>query len=234
MRFIASGASVIGPRHIDQHGPNQDAMTLSGWRGGWIAAVADGLGSRSHSDVGARSACQVSRKILRQAPYKFVLSELLPKVHQEWLKSIRPLHPRDVATTLLFARVMSSGDVHASQLGDGLMLTRFGGEFRCMTRERSAFGNQTSALELNYVPDRWTSVVGRLSNPGDGIVLMTDGVADDIHPAHLADFFDALYHDMKSRNRRRGRRWLQSELKDWATPLHSDDKTVVAIFRTCK
>jgi hypothetical protein len=63
---------------------------------------------------------------------------------------------------------------------------------------------------------------------------MTDGVADDLEPAQLADFFDALYQDLSTRNRRRGRRWLQSELSDWATPLHSDDKTLVAIFRTSK
>jgi hypothetical protein len=47
---------------------------------------------------------------------------------------------------------------------------------------------------------------------------MTDGVADDLEPAQLPDFFDALYQDLSTRNRRRGRRWLQSELNDWATP----------------
>ena len=75
---------------------------------------------------------------------------------------------------------------------------------------------------------------GRLTEPGDGVVLMTDGVADDLEPAQLADFFDALYQDLGIRNRRRGRHWLQSELNDWATPLHSDDKTLVAIFRMSK
>jgi hypothetical protein len=29
------------------------------------------------------------------------------------------------------------------------------------------------------------------------LVLMTDGVADDLEPAQLADFFDALYQDLK-------------------------------------
>jgi hypothetical protein len=64
--------------------------------------------------------------------------------------------------------------------------------------------------------------------------MMTDGVADDLEPAQLADFFNALYKDLSTRNRRTGRRWLQSEMNDWATPLHSDDKSLVAIFRTSK
>ena len=234
MRFIACGASVIGPRHLDLHEPNQDAMALTGCRDGWIAAVADGLGSRTRSDLGARRACQVSRRILRAAPSTFDLPATLPLIHQQWLEAIEPTTPRDAATTLLFARVTAEGDVHAAQLGDGLLLARCAGEFRRITPERTAYGNQTWALESTHVQDKWSTAEGRFAEPGDGLVLMTDGVADDLEPTQLADFFDALYQDLNTRNRRRGRRWLQCELNDWATPLHSDDKTLVAIFRTSK
>lgn len=234
MRFIACGASVIGPRHLDLREPNQDAMALTGCRDGWIAAVADGLGSRACSDLGARRACQVSRRVLRAAPSSFDLSATLPLIHQQWLETIEPTTPRDAATTLLFARVTAEGDVHAAQLGDGLLLARCAGEFRRITPERTAYGNQTWALESTHVQDKWSTTEGRLTEPGDGVVLITDGVADDLEPAQLVDFFDALYQDLNTRNRRRGRCWLQSELNDWATPLHSDDKTLVAIYRTTK
>lgn len=232
MRFIACGASVIGPRHRDMGEPNQDAMALTGCWGGWIAAAADGLGSRVRSDLGARSACQVSRRILRGASSSFDLPATLPLIHQQWLKAIDPTTPRDAATTLLFSRVTAEGDIDAAQLGDGLLLVRCAGEFRRVTPDRTAYGNQTWALESAHAQDKWNTTKGRLTAPGDGVVLMTDGVADDLEPAQLGDFFDALYHDLSTRNRRRGRRWLQSELNDWATPLHSDDKTLVAIFRT--
>ncbi len=231
MRFIACGASVIGPRHLDLGEPNQDAMALTGCQGGWIAAVADGLGSRSSSELGARSACQVSRRILRAASSSFDLPATLPLIHQKWLEAIEPTTPREAATTLLFSRVTVEGDIHAAQLGDGLLLVRCAGQFRRITPDRTAYGNQTWALESTHAQDKWSTALGRLTEPGDGVVLMTDGVADDLEPAQLADFFDALYQDLSTRNRRRGRRWLQSELNDWATPLHSDDKTLVAIFR---
>jgi hypothetical protein len=234
MRFIACGASVIGPRHLDLGEPNQDAMTLTGCRNGRIAAVADGLGSRTRSDLGARRACQVARRILRAAPMGLDLPATLPLVHQQWLEAIGPARPRDAATTLLFARVTAEGDVQAAQLGDGLLLVRCGGEFRRVSPERTAYGNQTWALESTHLQDKWSTTQDKLAGPGDGVVLMTDGVADDLEPDQLGDFFDALYQDLGTRNRRRGRRWLQSELNDWATPLHSDDKTLVAIFRTSK
>ena len=234
MRFIACGASVIGPRHLDIGEPNQDAMVLTGCQGGWFAAVADGLGSRAFSDVGARNACQVSRRILRAAPSEFDIAETPPLVHQQWLEAIELTTPRDAATTLLFARVSVDGDIRAAQLGDGLLLMRCAGKFRLLTPDRIGYGNQTCALESTHIQENWNTSHGRLSEPGDGLVLMTDGVADDLEPAQLADFFDVLYQDLSTRNRRRGRRWLESELKDWVTPLHSDDKTLVAIFRTSK
>jgi hypothetical protein len=232
MKFIACGASVIGPRHIALGEPNQDAMALMGFRGGWTAAVADGLGSRVRSDVGARNACRVSQRILRSVSNSFDLYATLPLIHQQWLEAIEPATPRDAATTLLFARVAANGDFHAAQLGDGCLLVRCAGEFRCVTPDRTAYGNQTWALESEHVQDKWSATKSRLTEPGDGVVLMTDGVADDLEPAQLADFFDAIYLGLRSRNRRCGRRWLQSEFNDWATPLHSDDKSLVAIFRT--
>jgi hypothetical protein len=169
---------------------------------------------------------------LRATSSSFDLPATLPLIHQQWLEAIDPTTPRDAATTLLFGRVTDQGEVHAAQLGDGLLLVKCAGEFRRVTPERTAYGNQTWALESTHLQDKWSCTKGRFTEPGDGVVLMTDGVADDLEPAHLADFFDALYQDLSVRNRRRGRRWLQSELNDWATPLHSDDKTLVAIFRT--
>lgn len=60
---------------------------------------------------------------------------------------------------------------------------------------------------------------------------MTDGVSEDIDTASLPAFMETIYRNVLRRNRRRGRRWLESELTNWATPLHSDDKSLVAVFR---
>jgi hypothetical protein len=160
---------------------------------------------------------------------KFV--DALPVIHEQWVKAIAPYEPRDTATTLLLSRITANGQVHAAQLGDGLVLLRVGGQFQCMTPRREGYGNQTWALESAYRPDKWHTAEGTLTQAGDGVVLITDGIADDLDPEQLSAFMAGLYEDLRTRNRRSGRRWLQSELTDWSTPMHSDDKTLVAIFR---
>jgi hypothetical protein len=169
--------------------------------------------------------------VLRAYPRGEDLSGALKNVHENWIDEIAPISPNDAATTLLLASVTEQGDVRAAQLGDGILLLRCAGEFRCITPERTGFGNQTWALESEHRPDRWTTAKGKFAQAGDGVLLATDGVADDLDMKELPKFLDALYQNMSGRSRRNGRRWLRMELEDWATPMHSDDKTLVAIFR---
>jgi serine/threonine protein phosphatase PrpC len=169
---------------------------------------------------------------LRTAPAHLDFPDALLSIHADWLKAVAPLSPKDVATTILFARVSGEGNVHAAQLGDGLLLLRYAGKFHCITPERTGYGNQTQALETTLAPDQWHVFSGNFTLPGDGVVLLSDGVADDLEPEQLAEFVDALYQALSTKNRRRGRRWIHSELVNWATPMHGDDKTLAAIFRT--
>lgn len=231
MKFSACGASVIGPRHLDLGEPNQDALVLSGCEGGWVAAVADGLGSRPRSDLGARRACQVSRRVLRGLASEVSLRAALPRIHDLWLNEISPITPEDATTTILMARVARNGRVVAAQLGDGALIIRSRGEIHCITPGRTGFANQTWALDAIFRADRWVVAESALVQPGDGVVMMTDGVSDDVRDDSLPEFMDALYENALKRCRRRGRRWIERELRDWATPLHSDDKTLVSIFR---
>ena len=64
----AAGVSVTGPGHVSLGQANQDAIALRGWRGGWIAAVADGLGSRPLSGLGSRLAVQAAQQTIRSMP----------------------------------------------------------------------------------------------------------------------------------------------------------------------
>ncbi|MCP8687136.1 PP2C family serine/threonine-protein phosphatase [Marinobacterium sedimentorum] len=231
MQFFAAGSSVRGPAHVEQGLPNQDSILLRGHRGGWMAAACDGLGSCEFSHVGSAAACDSLRQVLSRGCIDSTAS-VSAALHQEWFQKIRPYAVRDVATTCLWASVAADGLCRLGQIGDGLVLYRSAGRLFQLTPNRLGFGNQTLALWDEYKEQHWHHVDIVLSQPGDGILLMTDGVSEDIVPDMLQDFFSAVYRSVAQRGRRAGRQWLNNELQNWSTPMHGDDKSIVAIFRS--
>lgn len=228
----AVGASVIGPGHLQEQQPSQDALSLRGWRSGWIAAVADGLGSKSQSALGARLAVQSAQAVLR-SPDSWELPDrdLVTLIYRRWLKAIGTLEPGTHATTLLVAASDSTGHVRVFQLGDGVILARTLKGIEVITPDRSGFGNQTKALGVDRSWSAWVTATVKLKQPGDLVLLMTDGVADDIETGSTEGFVDAVHRQVVKRSRRAGRKWLKNELTQWATPGHTDDKTVAMIFK---
>ena len=232
----AAGACVTGPAHLAACEPGQDALSLRGWRGGWIAAVADGLGSRPLSAHGSRLAVQTAQACLReQAAPSFPKSDaraLATDLYRRWL-SQRPGHElsAQAATTLLLAACNASGKVQTWQIGDGLIVAYIGGQLRVHTPERSGFGNETCALGVDRGWSAWNTAQFSLNQPGDLLALMTDGVADDLSAPSLPGFLRTLHRELQYRSRRQGRRWLTHELLNWATPWHSDDKTLAVIYK---
>ncbi|EOT13857.1 protein phosphatase 2C domain-containing protein [Pseudomonas aeruginosa] len=229
MRLLAGGASVRGPAHQLDGTPNQDALCVSGLRGGWCIAVADGLGSRSLSHLGSRKAVQLFRQLVRQRQ-DMPHGTVAPVLRDAWLVHFGDCY-RDHETTCLWARVDASGRGVAGQVGDGLLLVRSQGVFTALTERRQGFGNQTTTLAQVDSQDG-CSVDLVLSLPGDGVLLMTDGISDDLIPEQLEPFFDAIYQRQLRCSKRRMRQWLTRELHGWSTPRHGDDKTIAGIFRT--
>jgi len=228
MRLLIGGASVPGPAHLLDGTPNQDALGISGLKGGWCIAVADGLGSRPLSHLGSRKAVQLFRHLVR-SQVDIRHDKIGLALRDAWLNHFSDSH-RAYETTCLWARVDASGHGLAGQVGDGLLLVRSRGEFKVITSQRQGFGNQTLTLAQ---ADKQTisSIEIDLNSPGDGVLLMTDGISDDLIPEQLESFFEAIYRRQMRSSKRQMRLWLTQELNGWSTPRHSDDKTIAGIFR---
>lgn len=228
MRLLAAGASVCGPAHRQDGEPNQDALGVYGLRGGWCAVVADGLGSRPHSHLGSRKAVNLLRQLMRGARPPSA-AEVAPALRKAWLDYFGKGY-RDYETTCLWASVDVAGRGLVGQVGDGLLLVRSAGVFSVLSTPRIGYSNHTSTLAQRD-PAEFCSAEIALTQPGDGVLMMTDGIADDLIPEQLELFFDAIYWRMLHNSRRRISRWLKQELNGWSTPQHSDDKSLAGIFR---
>ncbi|MBL3559111.1 MULTISPECIES: PP2C family serine/threonine-protein phosphatase [Marinobacter] len=227
----AAAASVIGPSHKSHGIPNQDAFVLRGHRGGWLLAVADGLGSKPFSDIGSAIAARTAIEVLARECSEEDPRKQIEAIYKLWLKRLPVSQPALAASTLLFVACDSDGYGWLAQLGDGAALIREEGATKTLTNDRAGFGNETEALGVTKSFGAWSHRRVALTHRGDGVVLMTDGVADDLKPETLGDFYDALLMAGVVRNKRRFRRWIERELEAWTTRLHSDDKTLGMIFR---
>lgn len=228
----AVGASVTGPGHLLASQPSQDALSVRGWRGGWISAVADGLGSKPFSGVGSRLAVQCAQAVLRETDaWHLSDREVVTAIYQRWLAQVASLEPAAFATTLLLAACHAQGKVRYFQMGDGLIVAKSRGVVQVLTPERTGFGNQTHALGVDRSWSAWTTGSVQIPHPGDFVLLMTDGVSDDIDAHHAGEFAAAVHREVAARTRRGARAWLTHEMTHWATPGHTDDKTISMIFR---
>jgi len=230
MKFAATGCSVVGPAHLQDKQPNQDAVLVQGIRKGWCIAVCDGLGSRQLSHKGSRLAANLIRSAVGRSETVDCSAEAISlALQQNWLDAVEQVSS-PYETTCIWASVDSNGLLKSGQVGDGLLLIRSEGKFSVITPERSGFGNQTQTL-AKADPEEWSFVDTAISQVGDGILLMTDGISDDLISEQLEPFFDTVFMQLKRTNKRRCKVWLTQELAEWSTPLHGDDKSIAGIFR---
>lgn len=229
--LFASAATVIGPSHKDGREPNQDAVLLRGHRGGWFLAVADGLGSRQLSHVGSRLAVRTAYRSLRSGLFELSPRNAIHRFYSDWLNALPKKAPGLMATTLLAASCNREGRCVIAQLGDGLALYRSRGEFGALDDGRVGFSNETAALGVTKSFSAWRFADVELVEPGDVVVLMTDGIADDLQPERLEGFARKLSRETSKRGRRGGKRWLEQQLSAWPTAMHADDKTIGMICR---
>jgi len=232
--LFASAATVIGPSHREGCEPNQDAVLLRGHRGGWFLAVADGLGSRQLSHVGSRLAVITAYRTLRNGLFERSPRDAIQGFYRDWLNTLSGKAPGLMATTLLVASCNVDGRCVIAQLGDGLVLYRSRGVFGAVSDRRAGFANETAALGVTKAFSAWRFADVELVEPGDGVLLMTDGLADDLKPERLEGFACKLSRETSKRSRRGGKRWLEQQLAAWPTAMHADDKTIGMICRIKK
>jgi hypothetical protein len=226
------GASEIGPGHIADGKPNQDAWLAFHHLWGDGIVVSDGVGSRPLSDWGSRAACLAVAGAARACLGMSTIDQafLCDRIKRRWLSLTVPLDARDCAATCLFAFRVNDGWVRIGMLGDGLAsVIGTDGTVRTLSEDKSqGFSNVTAALSAKTTSTDWRW----LSLPEaecQAIVLCTDGVADDLADASgFVKEFAVAHCRLSSVS---AARRVRESLANWPTPRHSDDKTIACLFR---
>lgn len=230
MKFVAYGASVMGPAHVVSGLPNQDSMFIRNSKKFWLAVVSDGMGSRPHAHIGSRLACKAAFDVTQQLDFSTPDRILVERIYQRWLQLLGNFSPNDAVATFLMAWGKPNGECRLFQLGDGAVLYHQNETKQLlMSKSEGTFSNETTGLGLSKKWSDWNCKKIKLKKSGQGLILMTDGISDDIDD--LDDFSLALFDELKGKSKRNGKRWITRELEAWPTPHHTDDKTIAVIYR---
>lgn len=230
MRFLTYGVSVIGPGHIATGLPNQDAIFLRSSKKSWLAVLSDGMGSRPHAHIGSTLACQAAFSITQDLDFSTPDRILIERIYQRWLKMLGDISPNDAVATFLMAWGLPNGECRLFQLGDGAVLYHQDETAQLVNQSDASFSNETTGLGLSKKWSDWHCKKVRLKKSGQGVVLMSDGISDDID--NLLIFTPALFESLKGKSKRHAKRWITRELDAWPTPKHTDDKSIAVIYRT--
>ncbi|SIT08145.1 Serine/threonine protein phosphatase PrpC [Thalassolituus maritimus] len=223
-RFFS--ASVIGPGHVSDGLPNQDYQLHRQAQHCWCAVVCDGMGSRPDSGIGSREAAKAVWASVKSLPFDVPDKVLVQTFYQGWLQQLKLLNigAADAVTTCLLVWGLPDGRFRYAHLGDGLLASPRGVISEC---EDERFSNETTGLGISRQLSDWRFGVGSLKDYGGCLVLMTDGISEDL--TDVSAFTACLAGTLKTKSYRVGKRWLNRLCNDWPTPGHSDDKTIVVV-----
>ncbi len=231
--FIGFGGSVTGPEHARLGRPNQDAWTCRKAGGSLMAAVADGLGSAGHGDLGAKAACASAMEAFRLArragePPSW---HTIAVMRAAWHQLVARWGAEHCGTTCLACFVDPYGAMFATQAGDGIVAVRHAdGRLDILPRKDKPFQNLTDTL-LSLSAKEWPVLSGSML-PGDAVFMATDGIADDLEPTKIGDFIAHLLADYLPLPPTVRAAHIRTALKQWPTRHHRDDKTFVLLART--
>ncbi len=197
-------------------------------RFGSLVVVADGMGSRPHSRLGALAVCRAAHRAVRElaVPDMPDPAKLFVRIQAHWQREIAPREPVECSTTMLLSLVHPSGAVLMGQVGDGLIALATHQEIEPLVVDRTGFSNETDALGIDGRQPVWFSRQFSLPPPGFRILLATDGVSDDLQPERLGGLITYLRRAIEPLPPIEQHRRLCSELRAWPTPGHFDDKTL--------
>ncbi|GMQ48455.1 PP2C family serine/threonine-protein phosphatase [Vibrio sp. 10N] len=228
MKVSISKLSVIGPSHVDLSLPNQDAAASKTDRGRWAVAVADGMGSRVLSHIGSKLAVDVAVSSCIDSSEGISDRELITDIYTRWLSGLhlKNIESNDAVTTLLVAWGNSRGEYRFLQLGDGVICSNI---INHSVSEDDLFSNETTGLGLSKKLSHWRTGRGKLLQEASrGLVLMTDGISEDIEE-HIG-FCDTLITRAQRVSLRATKKQLKGLLNNWPTPHHTDDKTIAVVL----
>jgi serine/threonine protein phosphatase PrpC len=219
------GVSEIGPLHVKENIPNQDSYIVRKYSWGIVGVVCDGLGSKKYSHIGSKALVKAVTKTAHLFNFEKDLILFEPLLKSLWDIYIFPYSHNDTATTLLFT-IIKDNKVYTGRVGDGAIVL-LGDKDVVVDEDKDMFTNFTTPF------GRDLKIEWEVYNEEDidSIVLCSDGISEDIKNDSLLPFFNNYVETYKNKLPNKRNYEIKQWLKQWPVKGHTDDKTIVTLFK---
>lgn len=222
--MILNGISIIGSG--ENHNKNQDSFLCRDIGNVYVAAVSDGLGSRSMSEAGSRALCGSVCDIVsehREEIETIPPLRLAEMIHERWLGSVKPYQISDCYATMLFLLILPDKIV-AARLGDGFISFWIDDEIKVLfDRKEDRFAEETDSLREVLDVEKIECIEAAYSE-FHGAVLCSDGVGiGDMTESEIGKFAKDFIEEYRGRPEESVTAEIAGWLADWSG---TDDKTI--------
>ncbi|MEL0649923.1 protein phosphatase 2C domain-containing protein [Algibacter sp. TI.3.09] len=219
------GVSGIGPLHVKESIPNQDSYIVKKYSWGIVGVVCDGLGSKKQSHIGSSALVKAVTKTAVLFDFNSDIKLFEPLLKSLWNINIYPYNQEETATTLLFA-IIKDEKIYTGRVGDGV-IALLGKNNIIVEEDKDMFTNYTTPfgrdLKIEWCIYKEKDV--------DSIVMCSDGISEDIKKENLLPFFNNYLEAYKNTPSRKRNYEVKQWLKNWPVKGHTDDKTIVSLFK---
>ena len=226
---VITGASVIGPTHIHQHMPNQDAFKYRNYGYGCVIAVADGVGSDRYSHFGSKAVVQaVHEAFCAYVRGDINRTQITKSIYRYYISILKKRYQSAASTTCLFAAYIFNQGLYLGLIGDGIICGSINCQPFVMQKESDSFTNIVKPLSPQRPNPTWsTKYIPEHRLNSIRLMLATDGVSEDILPNKGPDFASYLIDCISAWRTEDRQIKLTNLLEHWETPKSLDDKTIV-------
>lgn len=240
---------MAGPYHIENGLPCQDAYAVrEGADGMAIAGCADGLGSELYSDAGSEIAVKNAveycaervRPSMEFAQVKAIMNNAFVHAYKAVLNEAAEAgNSEDEYDTTLCLAIYDGRHLYFGQSGDsGIVALLENGTYVKVTEQQR--DQDGCVYPLCWGPEKW--VFGELDEPVSSVMLMSDGVFEQICPPALKrrqvninvalaqKFLDQ--NQCGAENLEALEKGIYGFLEHYPRRLLDDDKTVVVLLNT--
>ena len=222
-RWKGWGVSQRGPLHIKNSIPNQDGFVLKTYTWGAAAVVCDGLGSKPQSHIGSKKLCESFIQTVKIFEFDKDLSFFEKIMLPVWEMKISPIKTEDALSTIIFT-IIKDEKVYIANSGDGGIVILGKKEF--VFEDEGEFSNITTPF--GYANLKWRVFKEEDIN---AIMICTDGIYDDLKKERIKEFAKDYINYYKNMQPLKRYHKIKRLLKNWPVKGHSDDKTIVTLYK---